>query len=71
MFAGAGTKPYLLAASHEGAHRAARLYRLVTTTKLHRIEPFAWLRNGLDCIADHSHKNLDNLLPQNGSPKSS
>ncbi len=45
------------------------LYSLLTTAKLHGIEPFAWLRDVLDRIADHPNKNLKDLLPQNWSPK--
>ncbi|MDQ7064323.1 MAG: IS66 family transposase [candidate division KSB1 bacterium] len=66
-----GRKNYLFAGSHEGARRAAMLYSLLTTAKLHGIEPFAWLRDVLDRIADHPHKHLKDLLPQNWSPKSS
>ena len=66
-----GRKNYLFAGSHEGARRAAMLYSLLATAKLHGIEPFAWLRDVLDRIADHSHKRLADLLPQNWTPKTS
>lgn len=64
-----GRKNYLFAGSHDGARRAAMLYSLLATAKLHGIEPFAWLRDVLDRIADHPHKNLADLLPQNWTPK--
>jgi len=64
-----GRKNYLFAGSHEGARRAAMLYSLLSTAKLHGIEPFAWLRDVLDRIADHPHKKLQDLLPENWIPK--
>jgi len=66
-----GRKNYLFAGSHEGARRAAMLYSLLATAKLHGIEPFAWLRDVLDRIADHPHKRLTDLLPQNWTPRTS
>lgn len=66
-----GRKNYLFAGSHEGARRAAMLYSLLATAKLHGIEPFAWLRDVLDRIADHPHKRLADFLPQKWTPKSS
>ncbi len=35
-----GRKNYLFAGSHEGAKRAAMIYTLVATAKLHQVEPF-------------------------------
>jgi len=64
-----GRKNYLFAGSHEGARRAAMLYSLLATAKLHGTEPFAWLRDVLDRIADHPHKKLQDLLPENWQPK--
>ncbi len=64
-----GRKNYLFAGSHEGARRAAMLYSLLATAKLHNIEPFAWLRDVLDRIADYPHQKLHNLLPENWNPK--
>lgn len=60
-----GRKNYLFAGSHEGARRAAMLYSLLTTAKLNNVEPFAYLRDVLDRIADHPHKDLAALLPKN------
>lgn len=59
-----GRKNYLFAGSHRGAQRAAMLYSLLTTAKLHGIEPFTWLRDVLARIADHPYKELTDLLPQ-------
>ena len=53
-----GRKNYLFAGSHEGAQRAAMLYSLLATAKLIDIEPFAWLRDVLNRIADHPNKKI-------------
>ena len=45
------------------------LYSLLATAKQHGIEPFAWLRDVLACIADHPQKHLAELLPINWTPE--
>lgn len=60
-----GRKNYLFAGSHDGARRAALIYTLVATAKLHGVEPFAYLKDVLGRIADHAHKRVAELLPQN------
>jgi len=58
-----GRKNYLFAGSHEAAQRSAMLYSLFGTCKLHGIEPYAWLRDVLEKIADHPINRIEELLP--------
>jgi len=60
-----GRKNYLFAGSHEGAKRAAIIYSLVATAKLHNVEPFVYLKDVLTRISAHPHHKLAELLPQN------
>ena len=60
-----GRKNYLFAGSHNGAKRAATIYSLVSTAKLHQVEPFAYLRDILTRIANYPHKQIHELLPVN------
>jgi hypothetical protein len=41
------------------------IYTLVATAKLHGVEPFAYLKDVLGRIADHPHKRVAELSPQN------
>ncbi len=65
-----GRKNYLFAGSHAGARRAALIYSLVATAKLHGVEPLAYLRDVLTRIADYLVSRLAELLPQNWKPPS-
>ena len=47
---------------------AATMYSLVATCKLHRIEPFAYLKDVLGRIRNHRMDSLAELLPFNWSP---
>ncbi|GAC1427451.1 MAG: IS66-like element ISBthe5 family transposase [Flavisolibacter sp.] len=58
-----GRKNYLFAGSHEAAQRSAMLYSLLGTCKLSGIEPYHWLRNVLEQIADHPINRIKELLP--------
>jgi transposase len=58
-----GRKNYLFAGSHEAAQRSAMLYSLLGTCKMHGIEPYAWLRDVLQNIADHPINKISELLP--------
>ena len=58
-----GRKNYLFAGSHEAAQRSAMLYSLLGTCKMHSIEPYAWLREVLEKIADHPINKITELLP--------
>jgi transposase len=64
-----GRKNYLFAGSHEGAKRAAMIYTLVATAKLHQVEPFEYLKDILRRIPDYPHHKVADLLPQNWTPK--
>lgn len=60
-----GRKNYLFAGSHEGARRAAMLYSLLGTCKMHQVNPFLWLRNILSRIPEHPANRLAEMLPHN------
>jgi transposase len=64
-----GRKNYLFAGSHEGAKRAALIYSLVATAKLHEVEPFEYMKDILSRIADYPYKQIADLLPQNWKEK--
>ena len=63
-----GRKAYLFTASERGGMAAATMYSLVATCKLHRIEPFAYLKDVLGRIRNHRVDRLAELLPFNWSP---
>ncbi len=58
-----GRKNYLFAGSHEAAKRSGMLYSLLGTCKMHGIEPYAWLKDVLQRIADHPVNKVKELLP--------
>ena len=58
-----GRKNYLFAGSHEGAKRAAMMYSFLGTCKINGVEPFAWFKDVLNRIPDHSIQKLEELLP--------
>ncbi|MGH3499097.1 MAG: IS66 family transposase [Nocardioidaceae bacterium] len=60
-----GRKNYLFAGSHEAAQRAAMIYSLLATCRLHNINPYTWLKDVLVRMPDYDVKNLAELLPQN------
>lgn len=60
-----GRKNYLFAGSHEGAKRAALVYSLVATAKLHEVEPFEYLRDIISRISDYPYQQIGDLLPAN------
>ena len=60
-----GRKNYLFAGSHEGARRAAMLYSLLGTCKMHKVNPFDWLCDILCRIPAHHANRLTELLPNN------
>jgi transposase len=60
-----GRKNYLFAGSDAGGERAALIYSLIGTAKLHGLDPQAYLRHVLDRIADHPVSRIDELLPWN------
>jgi len=56
-------KNFLFAGADTGGERAAVLYTLLQTAKLNGLDPEAYLRRVLECIADHPVNRLDELLP--------
>jgi hypothetical protein len=58
-----GRKNYLFAGSDAGGEHAAALYSLIGTAKLNGIDPEAYLRDVLTCIAEHPINRIDELLP--------
>jgi transposase len=60
-----GRKNYLFAGSDAGGERAAAIYSLIGTAKLNGIDPEAYLRQVLDCIAEYPVHRVAELLPWN------
>ncbi len=60
-----GRKNYLLFGSHESAERAAIIYSLLETCKLHHVNPQQWLLDVLQKLPTRMANNIDGLLPQN------
>lgn len=60
-----GRKNYLFAGSHEAAGRAAIVYSLFATCRLHNINPYQWLKDVLERMHLYSTTNIAELLPQN------
>lgn len=64
-----GRKNWLFAGSDAGGERAAAIYSLIGTAKLNGLDPEAYLRHVISCIADHPVNRVDKLLPWNiGTP---
>jgi transposase len=64
-----GRKNYLFAGSDAGGERAANLYSLIGTCLLNHIDPSAYLRYVLECIAEHPINRIEALLPWNVAAK--
>jgi transposase len=60
-----GRKNYLFAGSHQAAKHAAIMYSLFGTCKLHKVNPFEWLRDVLTRIPTYPINKIEQLLPQN------
>ncbi len=60
-----GRKNYLFAGSHEGAKRAAVIYSLLATARLHLVNPSDWLCHVLKTMRAHPVNRIHELLPQN------
>jgi transposase len=58
-----GRKNYLFAGSDAGGERAAAIYSLVGSAKLHGLDPQAYLRHVIERIADHPVNRIEELLP--------
>src|ERR1700690_2861026 len=60
-----GRKNFLFAGSDGGGESAAAIYSLIGSAKLNGLDPEAYLREVLTCIADHSINPIEELLPWN------
>lgn len=60
-----GRKNYLFAGSHEAAQRAAMVYSLFATCKLHKIHPYYWLKDVLEHMHLFTSGKIEEPLPQN------
>jgi len=60
-----GRKNYLFAGSDTGGERAAAIYSLIGTAQLNGIDPEAYLRQVIGCIAEHPVNRVADLLPWN------
>ncbi|MEM9764916.1 MAG: IS66 family transposase [Pseudomonadota bacterium] len=60
-----GRKNWLFAGSDRGGERAAGILSLIETAKMTGLDPEAYLRDVLTCIADHPINRIEDLLPWN------
>jgi transposase len=64
-----GRRNYLFAGSDAGGERAANIYTLIATARLNDIDPYWYLRQVLERIAEHPINRIDELLPWNIAAK--
>lgn len=60
-----GRRNWTFAGSDAGGERAAAIYSLIETAKLHGLDPEAYLRAVIERIADHPVNRVAELLPWN------
>jgi len=60
-----GRKNYLFAGSHKAARRAAMVYSLLASCKIHQVNPQQWLTHVLENIMSTKYKDVPTLYPQN------
>ena len=58
-----GRKNFMFLGADSGGERAAAMYSLIVSAKLNGVDPQAYLRHVLTCIADHPVHRVDELLP--------
>jgi transposase len=58
-----GRRNWIFAGSDTGGRRAAAIYTLIETAKLHEVDPRAWLADVLKRLPDHPAQRLHELLP--------
>jgi transposase len=58
-----GRKNYMFCGSHQAARRAAMLYSLLGTCKLHNVNPYEWLKDVIIRIPSHPINRIEELLP--------
>src|SRR3989304_764358 len=63
-----GRRNYMFAGSETGAERAAIIYSLVASCKLHGHDPFEYFRDVLKKVSTHPQSRIDELLPCNWKP---
>ena len=61
-----GKKNWMFVGSERSGQRAAIIQSLIGTAKLNGIDPYAWLKNTLECIPVWPHHRIDDLLPIHG-----
>lgn len=64
-----GRKNYLFAGSHEGAKRAAILYSIINTCKMHKVNPFDYIKDVLVRVHTHPAVRIGGLLPHRWKEK--
>ena len=61
-----GRKNWMFVGSERAGKRAAIIQSLIGTAKLNDIDPYAWLKNTLECIPIWPISRIDELLPLRG-----
>jgi len=64
-----GRKNYLFAGSHDAAQRAAMVYSLFATCRMHNINPYTWLKDVLQRMHLYQTSYIHELLPQHWQPE--
>ena len=64
-----GRKNYLFAGSHKAAQRAAMVYSLLASCKVHQVNPQQWLTYVLENIMSTKYNDVPSLYPQNWKDK--